>query len=275
MPKPTYDRPRPSIPAEVARIVEVEAGHCCAIKECSEHTYLEFHHIDGNRENNTPVNLITLCDKHHKMAHAGVIDRKALRLHKDRLSAVRDADILDRLTRLEAQIGDAESELPVTQASPERPTDISIQKFAASRSAAQAFALCQVAITRYEKDSGVYFQRHVEFVAGEKRLVLDGLKQFDDDRADIVVDFTYLRKAYLDAPAYGQWLAEKLEIYEVMTGRAAVGVLLVAVGRENMLEETAIPSIRQSARAAENITLKVYSCGQLGFHPGAVSAALF
>ncbi len=275
MPKPTYDKPRPSIPAEVARIVEVEAGHCCAIKECGEHTYLEFHHIDENRENNVPANLITLCDKHHKMAHAGVIDRKALHLHKDRLSAVREADILDRLTRLEAQIANAESELPVAETSPQQPSDIGIQKFAATRSAVQAFALCQVAITRYEADSGVYFQRHVEFVAGESRLVLDGLKQFDDDRSDIVVDFTYLRKAYLDAPAYGKWLAEKLKIYELMTGRAAVGVLLVAVGRENMLEETSIPSIRESARAEENVALKVYSCGQLGFHPGAVSAALF
>ena len=275
MPQPTYDKPRPSIPAEVARIVEVEAGHCCAIKECSEHTYLEFHHIDGNRENNLPANLITLCDKHHKMAHAGVIDRKALRLHKARLSAIRDADILARLTRLEAQIGDAESELPVAAASPERPSDSGIQKYAATRSVVQAFALCQVAITRYEEDSGVYFQRHVEFVAAEKRLVLDGLKQFDDERPDIVVDFTYLRKAYLDGQVYDKWLAEKLEVYEVMTGRTAVGVLLVAVGRENMLEETAIPSIREGARAAENIKLKVYSCGQLGFHPGPVSAALF
>lgn len=275
MPKPAYDKPRPSIPAEVTRLVAVEAGHCCAIKECGEHTYLEFHHIDGNRENNVPGNLIMLCDKHHKMAHAGVIDRKALRLHKERLSTVREADILARLTQLEAQIGDAKSQLPVVAASAEPPTDIGIQKYAATRSAVQAFALCQVAITRYEEDSGVYFQRHVEFMAGEKRLVLDGLKQFDNDQPDILVDFTYLRKAYQDAPAYGKWLGEKLEVYKVMTGRAAVGVLLVAVGRENMLDETAIPSIRQSAQAAEDVTLKVYSCGQLGFHPGAVSAALF
>lgn len=49
-------------------------------------------------------------------------------------------------------------------------------------------------------------------MAGEKRLVLDGLKQFDNDQPDILVDFTYLRKAYQDAPAYGKWLGEKLEV---------------------------------------------------------------
>ena len=275
MSKPSYDKPRPPIPADVARLVEVEAGHSCAIKDCGEHTYLEFHHIDGDRENNTPANLIRLCDKHHKMAHAGVIDRKALRLYKDMLSAGRDADILARLARLEAQMGETKSELPVAEQSPEQPSDTGIQKFMAARSAVQAFALCQVAITRYEQDTGIYFQRHVEFVAGERRLILDGLKHYTDDTPDVIVDFIYLRKAYLDAPAYGKWLSEKLDIYEVMTGRRAVGVLLVAVGRENMLKETAIPAIRHSAQDAVNFTLQIYSCGQLGFHPGAVSAALF
>jgi len=81
-----YDSSRPSIPAEIRRAVEVESGHACAIKGCSEHTYLEIHHIDENRENNTIENLILLCDKHHKMAHAKIIDRKALRAYKRILS---------------------------------------------------------------------------------------------------------------------------------------------------------------------------------------------
>jgi len=81
-----YETNRPSLPAELRRAIEVESGHACAVKGCSEHTYLEIHHIDQDRNNNNPQNLILLCDKHHKMAHNDVIDRKALRLYKAELS---------------------------------------------------------------------------------------------------------------------------------------------------------------------------------------------
>jgi hypothetical protein len=64
---------------------------------------------------------------------------------------------------------------------------------------------------------------------------------------------------HLDAPAYGTWLREKLEVYEVMTGRKAVGVLLGVVGRENMLRDDALPMIRQSVLDNEGVTLKLYS----------------
>lgn len=82
----SYEKARPTISAELRRAIEVESGHCCAIQHCNEHTYLEIHHIDKNRENNTINNLILLCDKHHKMAHAEVIDRKALHEHKKLLT---------------------------------------------------------------------------------------------------------------------------------------------------------------------------------------------
>ncbi|WP_148049727.1 HNH endonuclease signature motif containing protein [Pseudomonas brassicacearum] len=82
-----YTAKRPSIPTDIARAIKIESGHCCAVNQCSEHTYLEIHHIDHNRENNDPGNLILLCDKHHKMAHADIIDRKALRLYKELLAA--------------------------------------------------------------------------------------------------------------------------------------------------------------------------------------------
>jgi hypothetical protein len=254
--------------------VLVESGHACALKVCGETTYVELHHIDENRENNDPANLIVLCDMHHKMAHDGKIDRKSLRLYKRRLSSSRESEIFERLTRLEAHFEAAKSDLPVTERSAEQPTDTGIRKNAAPRWRVQAFALSQVAITRYEREAGVYFERHVELVAGEKRLVLDGVKQFQDDQPDIVVDFVYIRKAYLDAPAYGRWLLEKLEVYELMTGRRAVGVLLVAVGKDSMLDRTALPEIRASVRDADNVKLQVYSCDQLSFHPGPISASL-
>ncbi|WP_133175411.1 HNH endonuclease signature motif containing protein [Sphingomonas oleivorans] len=273
--KEPYDSARPHIPADIRRLVLVEAGHGCALRVCGETTYVELHHIDENRENNDPANLIALCDMHHKMAHDGKIDRKSLRLYKERLSASRESEIVERLTRLEAQSRAAKSDLPVPETSAEQPTDASIRKIAAPRWQVQAFALGQVAITRYEKEVGVYCERHVELVAGEKRLVLDGLKQFQGDQADIVIDFVYVRKAYLDAPAYAKWVQEKLEVYELMTGWRATGVLLAVVGKDTMLEETALPEIRSSVRDAEGVTLQAYSCGQLGFHPGPISASLF
>ena len=83
----TYQSDRPTIPANIRREVEVEAGHECSVIGCNEHTYLEIHHINQNREDNRKENLILLCDKHHKMAHAGVIDRRALHSYKEALRA--------------------------------------------------------------------------------------------------------------------------------------------------------------------------------------------
>ena len=81
-----YDGGRPNIPADIDRSVRTQAGHRCSITFCNEHTYLEIHHIDENRANNNIDNLILLCDKHHKMAHAGKIDRKSLREYKNKLN---------------------------------------------------------------------------------------------------------------------------------------------------------------------------------------------
>jgi hypothetical protein len=77
-----YNQARPSVSSEINRHASIEAGHACSVAHCGEHTYLELHHINGNREDNRIENVILLCDKHHKMAHAGVIDREALREYK-------------------------------------------------------------------------------------------------------------------------------------------------------------------------------------------------
>ncbi len=151
---------------------------------------------------------------------------------------------------------------------------MSITKLSASRSAVQGFAMCQVAITKYEQETRIYFERHVEFITGGKRLVLDGLHQSEGETPDIIIDFSYIRRSYLDAPAYGSWLREKLEVYEVMTGRKAIGVLLGVVGRENMLLNNALPMIRQSVFDNAGVTLKLYSLDQVGFDPGPVSAGV-
>ena len=81
-----YENDRLIINAETRRAIKIEAGHTCSIKTCTEHTYLEIHHINENREDNSLNNLILLCDKHHKMAHANKIDRKSLQEYKKLLN---------------------------------------------------------------------------------------------------------------------------------------------------------------------------------------------
>lgn len=73
---------RPTIPAEIGRTIKVAAGHRCSISRCPVVVGLEIHHIDHNRENNSPENLILLCEMHHTLAHENKIDKKALSLYK-------------------------------------------------------------------------------------------------------------------------------------------------------------------------------------------------
>ena len=97
--KQNYENKRPTIPSEIRRKIETDSGHKCTIKDCNEHTYLEIHHIDLNRENNKVENLILLCDKHHKMAHNGVIDRKSLHLYKEILET--NNKLVEKIKELE------------------------------------------------------------------------------------------------------------------------------------------------------------------------------
>lgn len=76
-----YSTDRPQLNAELERIIKTRAGHSCEVSKCGDHSYLEIHHIDENRENNTQENLILLCRKHHAMAHEGKIDRKSLKIY--------------------------------------------------------------------------------------------------------------------------------------------------------------------------------------------------
>ena len=50
--------------AEKRKYINRQKKECaiCGIKE-----KLEFHHINGNKDNNSDSNLITLCSEHHKI----------------------------------------------------------------------------------------------------------------------------------------------------------------------------------------------------------------
>jgi len=276
MSKSTYNEPRPTIPAELHRAVKVESGHTCAIKGCTEHTYLEIHHIDENRENNTLENLVLLCDKHHKMAHANVIDRKSLREYKKLLSDNHDSQIVDKIEELKKLIQGQKSSQPISEPTEIQPADEHVKRLAPSRSEILNFCLYHVAISHYEKQKTLNFEHQVEFVKGDSRLIIDALRQDDDLPEDIIIEVQYLRKPYMDAPAYGSWVEKKVELYELLTGRNAQGILLVVVGRERMAEGNYLDLTRQGVEGcSKNISLQVYTCEEVGFHPGAVSTAMF
>lgn len=165
---------------------------------------------------------------------------------------------------------------PAAEEAVRQPVDDRIVKRVTSRAEILNFALYHVAISHFEKLSGLYFERQVEFVRGETRLLLDALRQDDNLPEDIVLDVHYIRKPYLDAPIHGLTVAKKVEIYELLTGRKARGVLIVIVGRERMLEGNYLNMTRQGVEARkEKVSLEVYSCEQVGFHPGPVSAGVF
>ena len=271
-----YSKSRPSIPAELRRAIEVEAGHNCAIKGCNEHTYLEIHHIDLNRENNTLENLVLLCDKHHKMSHAEVIDRKALREYKKLLNNNRDSTIIEKIEELKMLINDQKASKPISQPTNSQPIDTQISRVAPHRSDILHFALYHVAIAFYEKQNSLYFEHQVEFIKDESHLILDALRQDDDLSEDIIIEVQYIRKSYLDSIIYSQQIEKKIEIYKLLTGREARGILLIVVSKEKMKDETTLQYTYKGVEDSnEDITIEVFSCDEIGFHPGAVSAAIF
>ncbi|MBA2056374.1 HNH endonuclease [Psychrobacter cryohalolentis] len=269
-----YSKSRPSIPAELRRAIEVEAGHTCAIKGCYEHTYLEIHHIDLNRENNTLENLILLCDKHHKMSHAEVIDRKALREYKKLLNNNHDSTIIEKIEELKALIKNQKASKPIPQPTNSQPIDPQISRLAPHRSDVLHFALYHVAIAFYEKRNNLYFEHQVEFIKDESHLILDALRQNDNLSKDIIIEVHYIRKSYLDSIIYSQQIEKKIEIYKLLTGREARGVLLIVVSKEKMKTETNLQYTYKGVEvSSEDITIEVFSCDEIGFHPGSVSAA--
>lgn len=276
MAEKNYEAARPAIPAELRRAVAIESGHECAIKSCHEHTYLEIHHIDENRENNTLPNLILLCDKHHKMAHANVIDRKSLKEYKNLLNDSYNKTINQRFDQLEELIKGTKTSQPIPVLVENQPADQETKKYSSERHDILQFALTHVAICHYEKMHKQFFEHQVQFSRNNERLLLDALRQDDDLDADIIIDVYYFRKSYQDAPAYGLWLDKKIELYELLTGRQAKGVLLAVVGKESMKGDRGLPLTASGIKECKHeIQLEIFSCEEVGFHPGAVSAAAY
>lgn len=277
MSEPKYQDPRPSIPADIVRAVEVESGHACAVSRCGEHTYLEIHHINENREDNRVENLVLLCDKHHKMAHAGVIDRKALREYKALLTQTYDKALAERVDRLEQLLAlgpknETEPEAPLaSSADPGLPT-----KQVTFRPQLLALTLEQLALAKFERSRQTYLERRPRFAKGAARLELDAVRQDDALPSDLIVEVRWIRKRYMDGPVWIQQVESAVELYELITGRKAQGILILVVPKASMKELSGLPftatALQQSARKPEVV---IYSYDDLGFDPGPISAGLF
>lgn len=276
---PKYDEPRPPIPADLRRAVEVESGHSCAVARCGEHTYLEIHHINENRADNRVENLVLLCDKHHKMAHAGVIDRRALREYKQLLQNTYSSALADRVRRLEDLIAqgrsldqDSHAALPpVLQSDPGLPV-----KSVTRRANLMYLTLEQIALTRYERDTGLLLERQPKFSRGEISVQLDAVRQDDDLAEDLIVEVRWLRKRYLDAPIWVRQVEAATSTYELITGRRARGILIFVVPKESMKQIGDLPfTAAELDKLDRKPEIVIYTHAELGFDPGAISSELF
>ncbi|CAM3978855.1 hypothetical protein CCOS865_02248 [Pseudomonas reidholzensis] len=80
---PIYNASRPHVPERIREDLLVESGSRCSVRRCTENfTYYDIHHINFNREDNRPENLIVLCLVHHRMAHDKKMKRSVLQRHK-------------------------------------------------------------------------------------------------------------------------------------------------------------------------------------------------
>lgn len=273
-----YDDPRPPISAELRRAVEVESGHACAVARCGEHTYLEIHHINENREDNRVENLVLLCDKHHKMAHAGVIDRKALHEYKRLLREAYSTGLAERVRRLEellAQGEDAAKSSAPTEPPHGADPDLPV-KHVALRSDLMHLTLEQLALSRFERDAGFILERQPRFIRGDTRLALDAVRQDDDMAEDVVVEVRWLRKRYLDGPIWARQIDAATSAYEMLTGRKARGVLIFVVPKESMRQIQDLPwTAEELPKLKRQPQVVIYTYTDLGFDPGAISAAIF
>jgi hypothetical protein len=111
MTRSSGERRRP-VSAEIRRRVLVEAGHKCSIPTC-RHMEVDIHHIVpwAQSQSNEYSNLIALCPNCHRLAHAGKIDRKSLRLYKVNLRFAHDKysqleiDVLFELSKMPPDTG--------------------------------------------------------------------------------------------------------------------------------------------------------------------------
>lgn len=270
-----YSENRKAIPAEIKREVETNAGHNCSVKNCPEHTYLEIHHIDFNRENNDLENLILLCDKHHKMAHKKIIDRKSLRVYKDILNE--NNTIINRIEQLEKtqknlKDTDIESTNEIKAQFDENTSFLSGPR----RASLISLTLCQLALSKYETETNDFYLRQANLKWKNTNLKLDALFYEENNDTDKVIDVIWLRKRYLDTNVYIKNFEERLSIYEYITKRKAKGIILFIMGKDYLKNLEELPQINKAIKeSTRRLTVKSYGYSDLGYRPTGIAIPEF
>lgn len=71
--------PREPVPIWLRRYIFERANEHCEAPDCNRNYGLETHHIDRNRNHQSPHNVILLCPNHHQEADDGVLTIPQLR----------------------------------------------------------------------------------------------------------------------------------------------------------------------------------------------------
>lgn len=213
------------------------------------------------------------------MAHNKVIDRKSLHEYKRLLQEAYTSDLSQRVRRLEELISQGNAlekeETSNQTVQPEASAGLPI-KTVSRRAQLMYLTLEQIALTRFERDSKLIFERQPKFVKGDATLQLDAVRQDDDLPEDVVVEVRWLRKRYLDAPVWVRQIEAATSTYEQMTGRNARGVLIFVVPKDSMKQISDLPvTAAELNKLDRKPEVVIYTYDELGFNPGAISTELF
>nr|WP_299252838.1 hypothetical protein [uncultured Lacinutrix sp.] len=199
------------------------------------------------------------------MSHRGIIDRKSLKEYKKLVNQDQNTLILERFKELEKLVLRTTEELE-PKPFENQPSNDSVSAKGPDRLDIFHFCLKHYSIGYFEKKNNIYFKHQVEFNRDSDKLKLDGLRQDDDLELDIIIHFEFITKPYQDAPGYSSELEKKIELYELLTGRLAKGILLIITDNKNIYDRQEY-YLEMIINSVENkkIELVVYSCDQIGF----------
>lgn len=83
--KSQQKKSRNYVPGNIERQVLFEAGYKCSVPHCGQKAALDVHHIDYDRTNHAPANLLVMCPTCHRLATDKKIDRLACLMMKQQL----------------------------------------------------------------------------------------------------------------------------------------------------------------------------------------------
>jgi len=213
------------------------------------------------------------------MAHAGVIDRKALQEYKRLLKDAYSSALVERVQKLEELMQQGRSiqaersvSEPIAAAQdPGLPIKTTVKRWELSYQ-----TLEELAISRFERQNNLLLERRPRFTRGNAGLQLDAIRQDDDLSEDIIVEVRWLRKRYLDGPIWVRQVEAATSTYELISGRKARGILIFVVPKDDMKSISDLPwTSEELPKLERKPEVVIYTYEDLGFVPDAITSDLF